>query len=128
MDPSPAALHFEAERGLAMRAKLKCYTRRCRHFIGVTQPDGTEEPGRVACKAFPDGIPEEIAYGDDPHLYFYPGDSGIHYEPTVIRKLSRFAEDVIPRVIAWAIIIGFLLYVAEDTLRGTQKLLYRLFH
>ncbi|MFO7776003.1 MAG: hypothetical protein R6W89_09420 [Candidatus Hydrogenedentota bacterium] len=34
----------------------------------------------VVCKAFPDGIPHEIAYGDNEHLTPFPGDHGILYE------------------------------------------------
>lgn len=45
-----------------------CYTRRCKHFIGVKQDNEEEETERVVCQAFPDGIPEEIAFGDNPHL------------------------------------------------------------
>ena len=45
-----------------------CHIRRCRHYEGVIQPDGTEETEAPACKAFPDGIPIEIAYGNNKHL------------------------------------------------------------
>ena len=41
----------------------------------------SEESEVVFCKAFPDGIPNEIAYGDNPHLEPYPGDHGIRFEP-----------------------------------------------
>lgn len=57
-----------------------CYKRRCKNFIGVSQSDGTEQTERVVCKAFPDGIPDEIAYGDNKHLKPYPGDNGIQFE------------------------------------------------
>jgi hypothetical protein len=33
------------------------------------------------CAAFPNGIPEEIAYGPNLHIAPYPGDNGIQYEP-----------------------------------------------
>lgn len=46
----------------------KCWTRRCKHFLGVKQDNEEEETERVVCEAFPDGIPEEIAYGDNLHL------------------------------------------------------------
>jgi hypothetical protein len=46
----------------------------------VKQPDGTEATEFVYCKAFPDGIPSEIAYGDNKHLKPYPGDNGIQYK------------------------------------------------
>lgn len=45
----------------------QCYKRHCKHFLGVSQPDGTEMTEVVVCKAFPKGIPEEIAYGDNKH-------------------------------------------------------------
>lgn len=46
----------------------KCYERKCRYYLGVSQPDGTEMTERVVCNAFPNGIPDEIAYGDNKHL------------------------------------------------------------
>lgn len=46
----------------------KCYQRKCIHYLGVSQPDGTELTERVICNAFPDGIPDSIAYGSDQHL------------------------------------------------------------
>ena len=39
-----------------------CNIRRCKRYLGVIQPDGTEETEYLACEAFPDGIPERIAY------------------------------------------------------------------
>ena len=46
----------------------RCYTRSCKHFIGVTGQEGeaTSEE-EVVCSAYPKGIPFRIAYGDDPH-------------------------------------------------------------
>ena len=46
----------------------KCFDRKCKHYIGVIQPDGTEMTERNACEAYPDGIPADIAYGKDKHL------------------------------------------------------------
>lgn len=60
-----------------------CWERGCKHFEGAHQPDGTEESEVVVCKAFPEGIPNEIAYGDDLHLK--PWDSqknNLTFEPT----------------------------------------------
>lgn len=45
----------------------KCWERKCKHFLGVKQDEDGELNERVVCKAFPDGIPEEIAYGDNLH-------------------------------------------------------------
>ena len=56
----------------------RCYARRCRHFTGVVGEDEAQQ--HVTCAAFPDGIPEDIAYGDNKHLTPYPNDNGIRYE------------------------------------------------
>jgi len=63
-----------------MMDEPRCYTRKCVHFIGVSQPDGTEMTERVICRAFPEGIPDEIAYGDNLHLEPVEGDGGITFE------------------------------------------------
>ena len=34
------------------------------------------------CKAFPDGIPDEVAASEVDHREPYPGDNGVHFEPT----------------------------------------------
>lgn len=57
-----------------------CNKRRCKYFAGVSQPDGTEATERVVCAAFPNGIPDEIAYGDNPHTHPVEGDNGIQFE------------------------------------------------
>jgi hypothetical protein len=63
----------------------KCLKRKCLHYIGFqnnSEPfDELEEC--VVCSAFPSGIPDEIAYGDNKHLKPVSGDHGIQYE---IRK------------------------------------------
>ena len=64
----------------AMMEEPRCAQRKCRHLLGAYQPEGTEEGERPCCEAFPEGIPEEIAYGDNPHTSPYPGDHGIRYE------------------------------------------------
>jgi len=45
-----------------------CYKRKCRFYLGITQPDGSELTERPYCAAYPDGIPDDIAYGKDKHL------------------------------------------------------------
>ncbi len=50
-----------------MLEEPECHKRKCIHFHGVKQPDGTEMSEVVYCKAFPDGIPEDIAYGGNGH-------------------------------------------------------------
>jgi len=44
-----------------------CYKRKCRYYLGIIQPDGTELTERNNCEAFPEGIPDEISYGDNLH-------------------------------------------------------------
>lgn len=51
-----------------MIATPKCYDRHCKFFLGVIQPDGTELSEVNYCKAFPKGIPKEIAYGNNLHV------------------------------------------------------------
>ena len=50
-----------------MLATAKCYIRHCRFYRGIIQPSGDELSETNACVAFPDGIPSDIAYGDNPH-------------------------------------------------------------
>ena len=50
-----------------MLLEPNCYKRKCKHYIGIIQPDGTEETETNSCKAFPEGIPYEIAYGNNKH-------------------------------------------------------------
>jgi len=45
-----------------------CFERKCKFYLGIIQPDGEETSERPACLAFPDGIPDEIAYGRNKHL------------------------------------------------------------
>ncbi len=51
-----------------MIAEPECRKRGCRHFGGVEQPDGTESSEVVVCPAYPDGIPERIAFDEELHL------------------------------------------------------------
>jgi len=55
----------------------KCYDRKCIHYKGINQPDGTEQTERPYCAAFPDGIPTDIAYGKDKHLEARSGQGNI---------------------------------------------------
>ena len=61
-----------------MLATPNCFKRRCRHYLGVKQPDGTELTEVNYCLAFPDGMPSEIAYGTDKHTEPWP-DQGNSY-------------------------------------------------
>lgn len=65
-----------------MMKEPRCWTRGCKHFIGVKQPDGTEMTERVVCEAFPDGIPDAIAYGPLNHLRPLPKQgNAVVFEP-----------------------------------------------
>ncbi len=69
---------------IEMLQEPKCYTRKCQYFKGVDQPDGTELTERVVCVAFPDGIPQEIAYGDNKHLVPIKGqDNNVVFEKEI---------------------------------------------
>ena len=59
-------------------AEPRCNQRMCRFFTGVKGDD--EEDQRVVCEAFPDGIPDDIAYGDNLHTEPVDGDNGIQFE------------------------------------------------
>lgn len=65
-----------------MLPPLNCAERGCKHYQGVKQPDGTELSEFEYCDAFPDGIPSDIAYGDNAHLAPVEGDHGIQFEAT----------------------------------------------
>jgi hypothetical protein len=60
-------------------AEPNCSKRNCIFFQGVKN-DGDETTERVFCTAFLDGIPAEIAYGDNPHTTSFPGDGGILFK------------------------------------------------
>lgn len=64
-----------------MLAEPTCWTRKCKHYIGIIQPDGTELTETNSCKAFPKGIPAEIAYGNNRHRKPLPDqDNNIVFE------------------------------------------------
>lgn len=59
-----------------MRSVPKCYTRKCIHLIGMLQTDEEESTEVPNCLAFPNGIPDEIAYGDNLHIHKFKGQAG----------------------------------------------------
>jgi len=59
----------------------RCSIRHCVHLQGVTWLGSEEESEVNFCSAFPDGIPDEIAYGDNKHLEPLPDqDNDIVFE------------------------------------------------
>lgn len=61
-----------------------CSPHMCKHlhkgeptFRWEDYPTDGEPPW---CRAFPGGIPDEIAHGNNPHTEPYPGDHGIQFE------------------------------------------------
>ena len=56
-----------------------CELRGCKWLDGF-KPVSYNAPIVWVCKAFPDGIPYEITYGDNDHTKPYPGDHGIQFE------------------------------------------------
>jgi hypothetical protein len=67
-----------------MIGEPRCYARKCMWFEGVKISDTDESTEirteRSVCKAFPQGIPDEIAFGNNLHLKPVEGDNGIQYE------------------------------------------------
>lgn len=53
-----------------------CFKRKCKHFEGVDSSEDGEE--FLVCSAFPEfeGIPSEIAYGEDKHSEVRPDQVG----------------------------------------------------
>ena len=50
-----------------MLLEPNCSKRQCKHYQGIIQPDGTESTEVNYCPAFPQGVPDEIAYGANKH-------------------------------------------------------------
>lgn len=71
-----------------MIGEPNCSKRNCEYFLGVRQDGGVEMAEVVVCAAFPKGIPDEIAYGENKHTKSYPGDHGIQYKKEQNEKRS----------------------------------------
>ena len=64
-----------------MMEEPRCSQRNCKHFQGVKYLVEDDESSEVVyCAAFPDGIPDDIAYGGNKHLSPVEGDHGIQFE------------------------------------------------
>jgi hypothetical protein len=60
-----------------MLAVPECHKRGCIHYAGILSgEDGSEVGERPVCAAFPDGIPDIIAYGDELHTKHVNGQTG----------------------------------------------------
>ena len=65
-----------------MLAEPTCWTRKCKHYLGVKWFGQEESSENNYCLAFPKGIPGDIAYGDNLHLTKHPDQDGdLIYEP-----------------------------------------------
>jgi hypothetical protein len=78
-----------------MLAECNCFTRQCKYYVGIIQPDGTEMSETNFCGAFPKGIPDEIAYGDNDHSEVLPDQA----KPYVYEKSDDWGNnfDVLPK-------------------------------
>jgi hypothetical protein len=57
------------ERGKMQLVEPRCSKRNCIHYQGVEEfIEGDPLSQNHICDAFPNGIPEEISYGDNLHL------------------------------------------------------------
>ena len=84
-----------------------CCKRKCIHFLGIKRLGVEEETEVVYCKAFPEGIPDNVAYGNNEHLkviseqigdFIYLRDTNVESEPETIYLKhvdsgSRFTDD-----------------------------------
>jgi hypothetical protein len=62
-----------------MIGEPECSKRECKWFGGIERANKTEEiTERPVCSAFPKGIPDSIAYGDDKHKVVHPEQIGDH--------------------------------------------------
>lgn len=67
-----------------MMEEPRCALRQCKHLLGAYQPDQSELKEIPCCRAFPEGIPREISYGNNLHLKPVKGDHGLQYEKDIV--------------------------------------------
>ena len=72
-----------------MIAEPNCSKRKCKHFLGVIQPNGTEMTETVYCMAYSEGIPKEIAYGNDKHFAIRPDQKNNFVFEKEIKKCMK---------------------------------------
>lgn len=71
---------------IEMIAEPRCLARGCKWFLGIRRNDADESTDEfkewVICEAFLEGIPDEIAFGDNLHDRPFKGDRGTQFEKT----------------------------------------------
>lgn len=72
-------------------AEPQCFARNCVHFTGSRE--GTGDEIIVTCKAFPGGIPDEIAYGNNPHTTPFEGDGGTVFKQAKDRPIEEETQE-----------------------------------
>jgi len=71
-----------------------CFKRSCKHYTGVWSESDEEFDEVAACKAYPEGIPDDIAYGDDRHLTVRADqDNDIVFEQGPMDSIGETEED-----------------------------------
>ena len=65
-----------------MLKESNCYIRKCKHCNGIENNSEPFDESKEfwGCTAFPNGIPEEIGYGDNDHTKPFKGDNGVLFE------------------------------------------------
>lgn len=74
-----------------MLLEPNCRKRNCVHYLGIKGENETEQV--PCCAAFPDGIPSEIAYGENKHTTPHAGDHGIQFEEEQTTKFADHWDD-----------------------------------
>jgi len=63
----------------------QCYLRRCKHYQGVRHLREADESTEVNyCPAFPEGIPNDIAYGANLHTEPHADQTVVEGEPVIL--------------------------------------------
>lgn len=84
-----------------MIAEPNCSLRGCIHFLGLKkEAEGIYTP---LCRAYPQGIPSNIAYGSELHLRALPGDHGFQFSSKVEEggKPSKFVDTDLDSIIVY---------------------------